>query len=201
METSLFGKTPETKAGCCMAMTVFFFEWYWDQRGRNLLGYFKWLQTVKGISSVMNLQTKYLGWETRGLGRGLVNERTTWSTALSALRREVEDGTYKAFGFTKIDSPWFPSFPSSLAKKVMEDFTARGCVYKPIYLATTDKAHAIGAVLDYSAGRYSFFDSNHGLAQFTDPQEMKAWLEAVTDEYGEWTAFYCDTFIKQARPG
>jgi hypothetical protein len=178
MKSAIGGTTAVTKAGCCMAFTVFFFDWYRSCGGPDKLGgYFKWVQSVKGVTSIMNLQTKYLGWRTHGPGQALTQEGGGVAMVLGALRRKVENETYSSLGFASIDSPTFPSFLGSLASSVTKDFNGHGCVYKPVYLASlSGEGHAVGAILDYDNACHLFFDSNHGLAGFVNPRHMRAWL-------------------------
>ena len=183
---------PLTAGGCCMALTVNLFEWYVS--GKDLSGYFKWLQTPGGISAIMNMQTKYLGWST---GFGVEPTKTTNAveTFLNAFRRKVENGIYKSLKFVDVKSAKFPSLPGSLADKVTEDFSREGRVFKPIYLASlSGQAHAIGAILDYKQSRFLFFDPNEGVAEFMSASSMKTWLKLVQPEYAEaYTAFFADT--------
>jgi len=190
--TVRFNITPLTVAGCCMALTVNFFEWY--LAGKETSGYFKWLQTPSGISKVINMQTKYLGWST-SFGSAPTQTANGVGMFLNALRRKVENETYRSLKFVDVHSPIFPSFPSSLADEVTKDFSKHGRVFKPIYLASlSGNAHAIGAILDYNQSRYLFFDPNEGVAEFMSVPPMKTWLERVEPEYGEsYTAFFADT--------
>lgn len=193
-----FKQDPLTKAGCCMAFTVYFFDWYRTNGERNLKGYFKWVRTVKGISSIMNLQTKYLGWST-GFGKEPTQSGNALTRALNGFRRKVEDQTYRQMNFRSVSSPNLPSSMGSLTAEVMQPIRGQeGCIYKPIYLASlTDGCHAIGAIIDRTGDNYLFFDSNHGLAYFQDAERMTTWLRKVQEQqYKEdYTAFFCDAKV------
>jgi hypothetical protein len=183
---------PLTAAGCCMALTVNLFEWY--ASGKELSDYFKWLQTPGGISKIMNMQTKYLGWST-SFGAEATKTVGAAEAALNAFRRKAENAIYKSLNYTSVSSPTFPSLPNSLASKVTEDFSREGRVFKPIYFASlSGQAHAIGAILDYAQSRFVFFDPNEGVAEFISAASMKTWLKLVQPEYAEtYSAFFADT--------
>ena len=183
---------PVTAAGCCMALTVNLFDWYVS--GHPIADYFKWLQTPKGISTIINMQTEYLGWSTT-YGAAPVKTTSDIATFLNGLRRKVEDKIYRARGYISVNSPTFPSLPKSLASEVTEDYAKKGRVFKPIYLASlSGQAHAIGAVLDYNQSTYLFFDPNEGLADFPDAGKLKTWLKSVQPEYDSaFAAFFADT--------
>jgi hypothetical protein len=190
--TVRFNMTPVTTAGCCMALTVNFFEWYLS--GKDVEGYFAWLQTPGGISKVMNMQTKYLGWST-SFGGEPTRTGNDVTRFLNAFRRKVEDDIYKSLKFTDVHSPMLPSRLGSLADEVTRDFSKHGRVFKPIYLAAlSGTAHAIGAILDYGQSRHLFFDPNEGVAEFMKVPHMKTWLEGVEPEYKDnYDAFFADT--------
>lgn len=197
MKLNIGAAKPVVKAGCCMAFTVFFFDWYRVHHGDKLQGYFQWIQTPKGISSVMNLQTAYLGWETAGFGAPLKDTTNELTKALNAWRRKVEDKTYAEFGFESVHSPQLPSLVGSLAEEVLRDYHTHGCVYKPLYLSNLSASHAIGAILDYTNSAFLLFDANHGLARFLNQAHLQQWLVEQAphyqQEWGKISAFFVDT--------
>ena len=87
-----------TKGGCCMAMTLRFFDQYYD--GTRPAEYLKWLKG-EGTKDIIEKQTVY------------INHSNTGFTTGKALVRMVEDETLKRKGYIKVEHMFFPTLDFS----------------------------------------------------------------------------------------
>jgi hypothetical protein len=172
-----------TKGGCCMTMTVRFFDHYCD--GVRPAEYLKWLKGA-GTKDIIDKQTVYINHSNSGL------------TTMKALVRMVEDDILANKGYSKVEHMWFPTLNfSRLADDSVKQFGGSSRVFKPIYFAnaSTSKSHAMGIILDEDAGVYYFFDPNEGIASFKQLADMRQWVEHVQSEYDKaWSAYFLDTW-------
>ncbi len=176
-----------TEDGCCMAMTVCFFQHC--HQGKEPNHFFDWLRGPRGRSTVIKLQTTYIASSKAG---------GTLATALKALVRMVEDQKLVEAGFTKVDSPWFPVVRfAALPDDATQRFSGAPVVYKTMYLSNLSNgtAHAMGFVLDETNGRFIFFDPNQGIARFNTIELLKTWLVNVFPMYDkDWSGYFLDTW-------
>ena len=176
-----------TKGGCCMAMTIRFFEHY--NRGGSVIAFFDWLKSPTGREDIIQTQEKYLNHSRFG---GAV------FSALRAIARIAEDSKLVSMGFTKVHGPIFPTIAfSSLPGEATKEFVGEPRVFKIVYLSdlSDGSAHAMGFVLDTTVNAFLFFDPNEGVAQFSRAEQMRQWLVNVYPQYGDdWSGYYMDTW-------
>lgn len=169
-----------TKEGCCMAMTVRFFDHY--VKGVKPGDFVNWLKGTDAQKDIIDLHTAYK------------TNSNTGATTLKALVRMVEDDIFKAHGYTKVEHMVFPTIRfTNLEGDTVKLYSEKPLVFKPIYFAklSTGKSHAMGIILDQKAGNYYFFDPNEGIATFKELNDMGQWVEKVKAVYDEeWSAYF-----------
>lgn len=176
-----------TKGGCCLAMTIRFFDHYYA--GTNIPDYFTWLTSTAGSKDIMNTQSFYINHAKSG---GAI------FSALKAVARIAEGDKLVSLGYTKVHSPYFPTIDfSEFPAEAMREFNGEPRVFKMIYFSDLKDgtAHAMGIILDNNNGAFMLFDPNEGLAQFGRKDKMREWLTKVYPEYdAAWSGYYLDTW-------
>jgi len=177
----------ETSEGCCMAMTLRFFEMYIPGQSSDFLN---WLKGEQGRKVVSENQTRYINNSKSLLGG--------FGTFMKAVVRLVEDSELEKLGYDKVEKMIFPTTDfSRLANDSVKQYP-HPRIFKPAFFAnaSTGKSHAIGVILDSGASQYYFFDPNEGVAEFTDLDGMKKWVaRASTACYNPaWSAYFMDAW-------
>jgi hypothetical protein len=176
-----------TKGGCCLAMTIRFFDQY--NPGADIADYFAWVKSKGGVADIIKTQSVYINHSRSG---------GAFFSALKAVARMTEDDTLTSLGYSKVHGPWFPTLAfSELPLEATREFDGEPCLFKMMYLSKlpSGEAHAMGIILDDANHVFIFFDPNEGAAVFPTINDMRQWLVTAVPKYdSDWSGYYMDTW-------
>ncbi len=179
---------PFTEEGVCAALTCHYMRMH--AQGTDA-GFFDWIKTPAGISSVMNDQLTYEGYRRGRIGTRL--QETAAPDFHGVMGGMLEEAGLE-HGLTSPDRGFETTeFVSSISE--IDPQSDNSCLYKLINLDLGDSKHSVGAIIDSERGIYTFIDTNLGFFKSDSVDRFRSILRRSADlAYDDVVSFTTLTF-------
>jgi hypothetical protein len=162
-------RSPLTEEGVCASLTCHYMRMH--VQGRED-GFFDWVRTPKGISSVMNDQLKYEGYRRRRLG---IRLQETAAADFDGVMGGLLEDAGLSYEHSTVEN--FVSKDFVLSVSQYDPQLAAVRLYRVIHLKLDDDSrHVVGVVLDIEAGHFTFIDTNIGVFRTTSFERFQQTL-------------------------